>query len=181
MGMLEDAIAFAARAHAGHIRKGTDVPYIWHALAVGKLLQDAGCDEVVVVAGILHDTVEDTGVTLAELAERFGDRVADIVRGCSEPDKSLPWEERKQHTISSLPGAALEVRLVSAADKIDNLRSIATNRQLHGENVWERFRRGREKQEWYYRGVAQAVRVDPGQDHPLFAALVREAAAVFGE
>lgn len=179
MGLLAEAIAFAARAHAGHYRKGTDVPYIWHPLAVGKLLQDAGCDEEVVVAGLLHDTTEDAGVTLAQVMERFGERVADIVRGCSEPDKSLPWEQRKTHTIRALPTAPLEVRLVAAADKIDNLRSIAADLEKVGEKVWARFRRGREQQEWYYRGVAEAVRVQPGADHQLFQMLAREVKTVF--
>lgn len=180
MGILDEAIGFAARAHAGQPRKGTDLPYIWHPLAVGRLLQDFGCPEEVIVAGILHDTTEDTGVTLAELTERFGDRVAGIVRGCAEPDKSLPWETRKAHTLEVLPKSSMKVRLVAAADKIDNLRSIAAALTDIGEVVWTRFRRGREQQEWYYRGVARAVAEGPGGDHPLFGMLAREVAAIFG-
>ena len=121
MAVIEEAIAFAAKYHAGQTRKGSSIPYIWHPLAVARLLLDHGCDDPVVVAGLLHDLVEDTPVTSGEITERFGGEVASIVDGCSEPDKSLSWEKRKRGTLAKLPGAPQEVRLVSAADKIDNL------------------------------------------------------------
>ena len=95
-----------------------------------------------VVAGILHDTVEDTSLTLDYIREKFGSGVAQIVQGCSEPDKSLPWEQRKQHTVEFLKTASLEVRAVTCADKLHNLLTIIADYELVGDNVWDRFSRG---------------------------------------
>lgn len=167
MNRVEEAILFATKAHEGQIRKGSSIPYIWHPLAVGRLLSDQGCTEDVVAAGVLHDLLEDTAASRDQIEERFGDRVARIVEGCSEPDKSLPWEERKRHTLERLGGAPRDVRLVTAADKIDNLRSILVDQERLGDGVWCRFRRGPKKQEWYYRGIVKAL----GDGHPLFLTL----------
>jgi (p)ppGpp synthase/HD superfamily hydrolase len=177
-----DAIEFAARAHRGHCRKGTGIPYIVHPLNVSRILIDAGCPEDVVVAGILHDTVEDTPVSLDEIRHRFGGAVARIVAGASEPDKSKPWEERKAHTIESLMTVPEEVLLVSCADKIENLEAIREDRERVGEEVWGRFRRGRDQQAWYYRSVlavlAKRLTVAPGL--PLVHRLKKGVAEVFG-
>lgn len=155
--MIDEALEFAARAHEGQVRKGTDIPYIAHPAAIGVMLARAECDDEVVAAGILHDTVEDTQVTLAELRERFGERVASIVEGCSEPDRWRSWEERKEHTLAYLPSAPREVRMVSLADKLHNARSILRGARLGEAGVWTRFKRGREQQEWYYRGLVAAL------------------------
>lgn len=181
MGVIEEAIVFAAEAHSGQHRKATGRPYIWHPLAVGRLLADHGYAEPVIVGGLLHDTVEDTHVTLEQLARRFGADVAAIVDGCTEPDhRALRWEERKSHTIGALPSASLDVRAVTAADKIDNLRSIASDLEEIGESVWTRFRRDRDKQEWYYRGIAAAIRENLAESPPIFTLLDFEVARVFG-
>ena len=119
---IERARGFAARAHGGQTRKSTKIPYINHPLAVADLVREMGADAEVIIAALLHDTTEDTRVTLDQIVEEFGTRVAGIVAGTSEPDKSLPWEDRKTHTIESLRSASFETALVSAADKIDNLR-----------------------------------------------------------
>src|SRR5947209_15832446 len=109
--MLDLAIETAARAHAGQVRKGTDVPYIAHPYAVGMMLARVGASEEVVAAGILHDTVEDTYLTLDWIRDNFGEKVAMIVEGCSEPDHgSQPWEARKEHTLEYLKTAPWEVR-----------------------------------------------------------------------
>jgi (p)ppGpp synthase/HD superfamily hydrolase len=180
MGVIEEAIAFAALAHMGQRRKKTGLPFIWHPLAVGRLLQDEGFPQTVVAAGILHDTVEDTPVTLAEVRERFGEEVAEIVDGCTEPEhKTRPWEERKQHTIDFMRTARFEVRVVAAADKIDNLRAIAIDFGRVGEEVWTRFKRGREKQAWYYREVTESIRMN-GEAAAIFDLLGAEVARVFG-
>jgi len=179
---ISQAIVFASKAHRGQLRKGTSIPYVWHALSVGKLLQDAGAPSELVVAGILHDTVEDTSVTLEEIEERFGSRVAEVVRGCSESDKSLPWEQRKMHTIESLRTAPAEVKIVSAADKLDNLRAIRSDLEEVGDGLWKRFRRGRDKQEGYYRSVLTSLESGSEQiaTHPLVCALEAEIESVFG-
>ena len=179
---ITEAIIFATEAHRGQLRKGTSVPYIWHPLSVGRLLQDVEAPTELVVAGILHDTVEDASVTLEEIEERFGPCVAEIVLGCSESDKSLPWEERKMHKISSLSNARAEVRIVTAADKLDNLRTIRGDLREVGDRLWERFTRGRDKQERYYRRVLTSLRSGSEEigTHPLVCALESEIEAVFG-
>lgn len=181
--MIDRAIALAAVAHQGQVRKGTDTPYIAHPYAVGMMLARAGCDEELVAAGILHDTVEDTYVTLEQLREQFGERVASIVEGCSEPERGKSWEERKEHTLAYLPTAPREVRLVSLADKLQNARSIMTDLRAGGEGVWSRFKRGRAEQAWYYRGLMAALCAPRDGEQPLpfceeFRQVVEE---LFGE
>ena len=181
--MIDFAIEVAAKAHRNQCRKGTDIPYIVHPYAVGLLLLGAGCSEEVVVAGILHDTVEDTSMTLEDIRENFGERVASIVAGCSEPDKSLPWEVRKRHTIESLRAAPLEVRLIVCADKLHNLRTIAAEHQKIGDAVWKRFNRGRKEQEWYYRSLVESLCSPPDDERKasLFQQFRNEVENVFGK
>ncbi len=155
--LLTHAIQFATRAHHNQVRKGTDLPYIVHPFAVGLLLSQLRFPETVIAAGLLHDTLEDCGVTEAALASEFGPEIAALVVGASEPDKSLSWQERKQHTIASLRTATWPVKAVVAADKLDNLRSMAADFARIGDALWSRFKQGREQQEWYYRGVFQAL------------------------
>ena len=169
------ALRFAVDAHAGQYRKGTRVPYIVHPLGAAQSLIEIGASEPVVVAALLHDVVEDTPVTLDDVEREFGAEVARLVRGASEPDKSWPWERRKQHTIDHLRDAPEDEMLVGLADKLDNLRSIRRD----GEAAWAKFNRGREKQKWYYESIAAALasREVPPAARPLaaaFAALVRE-------
>ena len=128
-----------------------------HPVAVGMILQKAGYREEMVAAGILHDTVEDTKLTLADIDREFGSEIAVIVEGCSEPDKSLSWEDRKEHTIDYLKTATEDIRVVACADKLHNVRSIRKDFDLDGEVVWSRFKRGREQQEWYYRNVIESL------------------------
>ncbi len=182
MTAIFDAIELAARAHRGQCRKGTTIPYIVHPLNVAKILIDAGCAEDVVVAGILHDTVEDTPVSLDEIRHGFGTAVARIVEGASEPDKSKPWEERKEHTIESLKTAPEGVLLVSCADKIENLTAIREDRETGRGGSLDRFRRGREQQAWYYRSVlavlAGRLTTEPGRS--LVQRLRKAVEEVFG-
>lgn len=152
--MLFDAVEFAARAHREHYRKGTKIPYIAHLISVAKILIDYDCTEEIIVAGILHDTVEDTPVTLEDIRESFGERVASLVEAASEPDKSDTWENRRRHTIEYLKTAPMVVRLLTCADKLDNIRSIKVEYERFGELVWKRFRRAKDSQEWYYNALA---------------------------
>lgn len=134
------------------------------------------------MAGLLHDVVEDAGVTLGEITDRFGHNIAAIVAACSE-DKSLSWEDRKRHTVEMLPTAPLPVKLVTCADKLSNLRDIRREQDALGEKVWSRFHRGRDQQSWYFRSLAQAVRKEAEQGiYPqIFAVLIQEVARVFPE
>jgi (p)ppGpp synthase/HD superfamily hydrolase len=183
MDIVNRAIEFAAKAHRNQVRKGTNTPYITHPYAIGLMLTRAAFDPEVVAAGLLHDTVEDTDTTLEDIRELFGERVARVVEGASEPDKGARWEERKEHTIHYLRTATYEVRAVACADKLHNLSTIADDYVIEGEAVWSRFHRDRAAQEWYYRSLLDSLcnHIPPGQP-PLpfcaeFSALVE---SVFG-
>ncbi|MFT9598123.1 HD domain-containing protein [Mesobacillus sp.] len=157
MDLIDKALQIASMAHEGQYRKNTKIPYIAHPVAVGMILQKAGYSEEMVAAGILHDTVEDTDITMEDIEREFGIEVVRIVEGCSEPDKSLSWEERKEHTIEFLKTASEEIRVVACADKLHNVRSIRQDVVQLGEVVWSRFNRGRDQQEWYYSHVLKSL------------------------
>jgi (p)ppGpp synthase/HD superfamily hydrolase len=155
--IIEKALKTAAKAHEKQYRKGTDIPYITHPVAVGMILMKAGYSEELVAAGILHDTVEDTELSLQDIEQLFGLNIAQMVEGCSEPDKSLSWEERKKHTIEYLGAAPEEIRVVACADKLHNIRSITGDIDQFGDQVWGRFKRGKEQQKWYYTQVIESL------------------------
>lgn len=154
--MIRLAIDVAVTAHKGQIRKGTDIPYITHPLRVAVILQQAGASKDEVIAGILHDTIEDTDITLDYLINTFGKKIASIVQGCSEPDKSLSWEARKKHTLDYLKTAPLQVKTVACADKLDNLSSTIAEYDLVGDEIWKKFNRGKEPQKWYFQGLSDS-------------------------
>ncbi len=153
-----DAIEFATRAHSGQYRKGTRVPYIVHPLRVGQMLIECEAPTQVVVAGVLHDTVEDTPVTREQIAARFGKPVAELVLEASEPDRGANWEVRKQCTIDHLDAVSNEALLVICADKLDNVGSMQRGEHREGPDFWDRFHRPKAKQGWYYQSVAAAIR-----------------------
>ncbi len=182
--MLFKAIEFAAKAHHGQFRKQTRIPYIIHPLGVAQLLIEAGCGEEVVVAGLLHDTVEDTPATLADIEHEFGRAVADLVAGATEPDKRNPWEMRKQHTLDALKTASPELLQLICADKLHNLRSIRQDIAKAGEDaVWSRFSRPRERQRWFFEAILTILqqRVEDAAGKELLAEFEREVATVFGQ
>ena len=181
-GLIEKAIETAVLAHWDQKSKGTDIPYVTHPIAVGLILARKGCPDELIAAGILHDTIEDTPLTFEALRARFGERVASIVRACSEPDRSLKWEERKAHTVEFLRTAPRDVKIVACADKLSNIRRIAADHAKVGESVWNRFRRGREKQEWYYRALAEVLCPAEGNgcDEPIFREYREEVERLFG-
>lgn len=153
---LNDAIEFATKRHRGQYRKGTTIPYIVHPLEVMQILLEMGADTKLAIAGVLHDTVEDTNTTLEEIKERFGADVAKLVNSNSE-DKSKSWEERKQHTIDSLAKASHRVKMLVMADKLANLRSIARDYEAIGDRLWSRFNAPKKKQAWYYDKIDDAL------------------------
>jgi (p)ppGpp synthase/HD superfamily hydrolase len=157
MDLIEKALQAAAKAHDHQYRKKTSIPYITHPVGVGMILMKAGYDKELIAAGILHDTVEDTSLTLDNIEEVFGQKIAKIVEGCSEPDKTLPWEERKKHTIEYLKTAPLETRVVACADKLHNIRSISDDYKRIGGEVWTKFKRGKDQQKWYYMNVLSSL------------------------
>lgn len=157
MDIVEKALKIASKSHEGQYRKKTDIPYITHPVAVGMMLLKSGYSEEIVAAGILHDTVEDTPVTLDEIKREFGSNIAGIVEGSSEPDKSLSWKDRKEHTIEFLKTASEDVRAVVCADKLHNIRSIIRDYEQVGEEVWSRFNAGKEQQKWYYTNIVDSL------------------------
>ena len=152
------AFEFAARKHAGQTRKGKSVPYLAHLMSVSSIVLEAGGDEDCAIAALLHDVVEDCGgmPTLREVEERFGPTVARIVEGCTDSfvDPKPPWRERKDEYLRRLREESPETRLVSAADKLDNARSVLLDYRTQGDSIWTRFNGGREGTLWYYRALA---------------------------
>lgn len=157
-------MVYAHQVHQNQRRKGTGIPYIAHILGVAALAIEYGATEDEAIGALLHDAAEDGGgeATLAEIRARFGDAVADIVLGCSDslvedPEEKLPWRERKENYLAHLEHASASVCLVSAADKLHNVRSIMRDYREHGEDIWERFQGRRDGTLWYYETVADTL------------------------
>lgn len=163
--MINQAIIFATNAHAGQVRKVDQSPFIIHPLSVGCLLANAGEDADVIAAGFLHDTVEDTDVTLEQIRHEFGNDVAEIVDGCSE-NKELTWDERKINTIKFLETAAEKVCIVTCADKIHNLSVSVEGIKEKGEEFFIPFNKGYADQKWYYGNVKNVLQKRI-PNHPL--------------
>ena len=149
------AFLFAAEKHCGQTRKASTIPYIAHLMGVASLVLEGGGDEDLAIAALLHDVVEDCGGApmLKEVRRRFGKRVAEVVDGCTDAYEipKPPWLERKESYIRRLKKESADTRLVSAADKLNNIRSILSDYRAVGESVWSRFNGGREGTLWYYR------------------------------
>lgn len=173
------ALDYASRLHSAQTRKGTSVPYVAHLLAVASLVLEHGGDEDEAIAALLHDAVEDQGgaATAAAIRERFGDRVAEIVLGCTDTDviPKPPWRPRKEAHLERLRSAPASVLLVAAADKLHNARATLGEYRCRGEEVWSRFNGGREGTLWYYRATVQLLR------HHSAGGLVDELARVVDE
>jgi (p)ppGpp synthase/HD superfamily hydrolase len=151
---LFEAIEFAVKAHHGQFRKGSTIPYIFHPLNVGRLLLEYNYPEELVIAGFLHDTVEDTPVTIEDIRNTFNERIAFLVGKVSEKNKADTWEKRKMETLQTLRKAQADVLALSCADKLDNIRSMIKDFLVMGDGLWKRFNRSREKQSWYYTNLA---------------------------
>lgn len=146
---LHEAIMFAVKAHKGQTRKGNDIPYIYHPMEVLQILTEMGCDEDVKIAGVLHDTVEDTDTTIDDIKAIFGESVAALVGGHTE-DKSKSWDERKIDDINATRAGSIGLKSIVFADKYSNLLSLYDEYKVIGDKVYEKFNAGKEKQAWYY-------------------------------
>jgi (p)ppGpp synthase/HD superfamily hydrolase len=163
------ALAFALEQHAGQTRKGkADVPYASHPLRVAGLVLEHGGDAVQVAVGLLHDVIEDCGVSDAELEQRFGAEVAKAVRALSDvlegdtPERKAPWRERKTRFVARLAGVDARARLVAACDKLDNLSAIVADLETEGIETLARFSGKPRQIRWYYEEVVRAL----GRDLP---------------
>lgn len=159
---LDEAFAFASRLHAGQVRKGSTIPYLSHLLAVTAIVMESGGGEDEAIAALLHDAIEDQGgaAARAEIRRRFGEDVVAIIDGCTDAETvpKPPWRQRKEAYVAHLGDASPSVRLVSAADKLHNARSILADYRQLGEALWDRFRGGRDGTLWYYRALVDAFR-----------------------
>jgi GTP pyrophosphokinase len=175
---FEDALQYAARLHASQTRKGTDTPYIAHLLAVTAIVLEHGGDEDEAIAALLHDAAEDQGgcATLEAIRARYGDRVAGIVEACTDSFETpqRPWIERKTDYISHLRHAPVSVRLVAAADKLHNARTVLNDFRVVGDDLWQRFTGGKERTLWFYRQVATALQAGARPGEAPLRALIDE-------
>jgi (p)ppGpp synthase/HD superfamily hydrolase len=185
---FEQALLFAQRKHDGQTRKQTSIPYIAHLLGVCALVLEAGGDEDLAIAALLHDVVEDCGGApmLKQVRRHFGKRVAHVVNGCTDTDQTPkpPWQKRKEDYLKHLRKADADVRLVSAADKVHNARAILNDYREIGEPIWQRFQGRRDGTLWYYRALVREF--DRGKANRLTRELKRvvtelEAATVRGK
>ncbi len=158
---FEEALIYAARLHADQHRKSTQVPYITHLISVAALVAEYGGDEHQVIAALLHDAVEDQGGAprLAEIRERFGDDVAGMVDDCTDTERvpKPPWHQRNEAYIARLAGVDERSLLVSAADKLHNVRSIVADWRQIGDAVFDRFNGGKTGAFWYFRAILVAL------------------------
>ena len=174
---FERALTYALHVHGGHVRKGTNVPYFSHLMAVAATVIENGGTEVQAIAGLLHDAVEDQGgrQRLDDIRDRFGAEVADIVEACSdsldsaagEPKKD--WLTRKQKYLADLPKKGPEILCVTAADKLHNARAIYRDAMSDGPTLWRRFGKPAEQTIAYYSALYEKIRND--YETPLTAEL----------
>ena len=162
--ILDRAIIFAVKAHAGTERRGKGYPYIVHPMEAVEIVATMTKDQELLAAAILHDTVEDTNVTVDQIRDEFGDRVADLVAsesdempaGVSEEDS---WHARKQAAIDRLSNASHDAKIVALGDKLSNMRAIARDYAEQGDKLWNIFHTNDPKEhEWHYRGLADALK-----------------------
>ncbi|MFO7976687.1 MAG: HD domain-containing protein [Candidatus Hydrogenedentota bacterium] len=159
--LIAQAFSFAERLHRDQFRKNTDIPYVYHLLAVAALVGEYGGNDRQVAAAFLHDAAEDQGGedTLRTIESHFGKEVAAYVRACSDCMSSPkpPWRARKEAFIQQLPELSAETKLIIAADKLHNVRSILRDYRQQGEALWERFNGGRAGTLWYHLSVVETL------------------------
>ena len=161
--LLDRAIVFAVHAHAGTERRGKGFPYIVHPMEAVEIVATMTPDQELLAAAALHDTVEDTDVTVEQIRAEFGERIAALVAsesdtfepGVSEEDS---WHARKQAAIDRLAAASRDAKIVALGDKLSNMRAIARDYAVMGDKLWDLFHAKDPKDhEWHYRGLANAL------------------------
>lgn len=174
MTLIEKADQLAVRAHEGQTRKESGAPYIMHPRAVAETLKTHGFRDEVIAAALVHDTVEDTSVTVEDVRRELGEEVARLVEPVTHDD-SLSWEEKKQKYIDTVRAASDEVKAISVADKIHNAQSFISGYAEQGKDMWKYFNRGREKKLWFEEAMLKMLQET--WRHPLvdeYAALVEQ-------
>ncbi len=154
--LLNKAIIYAVEKHAGQLRKGTQIPYIVHPMEVMAILNEMRADMTLMIAGVLHDTVEDTSATIDDIIREFGEDVAELVGDHTE-DKSKTWFQRKSRGLKELAEGSFRLKCLVLADKLSNVRNMYRDYMVEGEEYWDRFNAPLEKQAWYYKGAVKAM------------------------
>ena len=158
--LFDQALKFAVEAHSGTERREKGYPYIIHPMEAAAIVATITNDSEMLAAAVLHDTVEDTAVTLTQIRERFGDRVAMLVQHETGPlDENLTWRERKTAQVEQLAAAPYDSKVVALGDKLSNMRGIALDYRQIGDKIWSRFNapNGKPDVEWYYRSLSKAM------------------------
>ena len=172
MNIKEKAKLFAIKAHKGQIRKSDkEKPMIIHPINVANILSEYGYDDNVVAAAYLHDVIEDTKYTKEDLLNEFNDDIVSLVLGATEEDKSLSWEERKTITIDKVKDLDLRHKVVVCADKISNLEDMRIIFEVNGKRDFSAFKRGFDKQKWYYTEVYNSLIYNEDKDYVMFSRL----------
>lgn len=161
--LLNKSIVFAAKAHEGQLRKGSEIPYILHPLEAAAIVATITADEEVLSAAVLHDVIEDTPATVKEIRELFGERVASLVASESENKRdgqsaADTWQVRKEETIKHLKTAPTDVKIITLGDKLSNIRSMYRDHTLIGDDIWQRFnQKNKDRHRWYYESIADCL------------------------
>ena len=162
--ILDHAIMMAVKAHANTERRGKGFPYIVHPMEAVEIVATITSDQELLAAAALHDVVEDTGITITQIREEFGDRVAALVE--AESDKfteGVPeadsWHDRKQAAITRLANSSRDAKIVALGDKLSNMRAIYRDYTEVGDQLWSKFHapNGKPDHEWHYRGLAHSL------------------------
>jgi (p)ppGpp synthase/HD superfamily hydrolase len=160
--LVAKAMEYAAQAHRGGTRKGGDIPYIVHPFEVAMILKENAFEDKVVAAGLLHDLLEDTEVSKADLKEEFGEEILALVLSASEKLQGREdriWKLRKEQTINYLRQEASFInKAIACADKLSNSRSILRDLEKEPTNFWQRFSAPKEKQKWYYQALVDSLK-----------------------
>ncbi len=162
--LFDRAVNFAVKAHSGTERRGKGFPYIIHLMEAVEIVATITPDQELLSAAMLHDTVEDTPVTVDDLRKEFGDRVASIVEAESDvhnegESEHESWHRRKQEAIDRLTAAPMEAKIVALGDKLSNMRAIARDYAQIGDGLWKLFHvTEKSEHEWHYRGLAHALK-----------------------
>ena len=162
MELVSEAIAFAVKAHDGMRRKKSDAPYILHPMEAAVIVGTMTNDQNMIAAAALHDVVEDAGITIREIEEKFGSRVRELVQSETEDKRAdLPpestWHIRKEESLSVLKNTDdIAVLMVWLGDKLANMRSIYRDWKIEGDAMWQRFnQKDVNQQAWYYRSIVE--------------------------
>ncbi len=158
--LFDKAVAFATQAHSGTERRGRGYPYILHPMEAAVIVATLTNDQEMLAAAILHDTVEDTDVSMDQIRELFGNRVAELVQHETAPlPDNVPWRTRKEAQLTQLVHAPYDSKVVALGDKLSNMRTLASDYKAVGDQLWSRFHapNGKDDLAWYYHSLAEAL------------------------